>query len=136
MTFKGLVGELFFLDDENQGHFWIVLTPPDEFQLVAIVNFTGREHGEEQTIWIQPSDCAYLTKPSTLRFSQSRLIHNTRLSQIANGKDFICDRILVDRIVYAAFDSEFIPLKCQRFLEAQYPKLFEKYCQENDIPLK
>lgn len=134
MSFRGQVGELFFLDDENKGHFWIVLTPPDELQLVAIFNFTGREHGEERTIWIQPSECTYLTKPSTLRFSQTRLLKREKLEKIANGKDFICEMELVHRIVTAAFGSEFIPLKCQRYIEKQYPELFKKYCQDKGIP--
>jgi len=106
------------------GHLWVVVTEPvgDPTQVV-IVNLTTARGGSDSTVILEPGEHPFVSRPTSVRYSDARLANVTTLQALAGGpgdthQDFATE--VLGRIRQGLLDSPFTPEWLKGFCRGQW----------------
>ena len=133
MPFCCRVGDSIFLNDKGGGHRYVVISEPNQYKCVVIVNFTTASGSIDRTVTFTRSDDKNLfDHPTNVNFKLARIISTEKLICEANRQDTVnhyisCSVDIVKRIVIGAFQSQFTPIEIIEELGIQYPDYYNKH---------
>ena len=103
-------------------HLWIIATEPDDDHLCIIVNFTTLRNSQDQTVSIMPSEHPFVTRPTSIRYSDARIADVRKLRADASTGLALprerCSATLLKLIQDGLRASPYTPNKVIEFYEA------------------
>lgn len=114
---NGAVAGRCFIAEVQYGrpaHLNVILTDPDEYGTVVIVNFTDAADWPDDTTTCDVGDHPYFTKPSAVRYSSARRARAVDIEQLNNSPEFgfhpddVSNELLWD-LQCGLMDSRFTP---------------------------
>ena len=114
------IKEVFWHDDPNAGHFYLILTPPSQPELV-LVNFTSYEDWKDTTVVVEAAEAGFLTKKSVIAFERARLVPTDAVLRTVDQGHFAFRGVVSDelwlRIIDGATISQRTPVEVIEFLD-------------------
>ncbi len=135
MPFSGKPGDTLFLDDRGDGHWYIILTKPNNVGNVVTVNFTTASHFPWLVV-LRPKDNPRLFKERcTPNYIDARFRPVRELAAIADrnpSQYHFCDEGNTKRIIIGAIQSQHTKQELLDELEIQYPSEYRKNTFQNN----
>ncbi len=82
-----ILGVVFWRDDCNGGHYWIVITPPSYPEVLA-VNFTSQGPRKDQSCVLHPGAHPVIRQETVVSFNDALILPTTLAQQSLNDETF------------------------------------------------
>lgn len=132
MSFTGKVGDTYIRDDAGGSHPCIILTEPNGYGKIVVINITELRPYKEQTCTFSPrDDKQFFKKRSTVLYSGAKLINQLKMMEHIKRNSHLvypfCQQHILNQIIIGAFCSDNTPQIIIKELQKQYPDYYDAY---------
>ncbi len=119
------LGTVFWKDDCNGGHFYVVITPPS-YPEVLVVNFTSQGPRKDQSCVLHPGCHPAIVVESTVPFEYAAVVPTVEVQRRIHDGTFAVKDDASEELLFAIWDGAYstnrMSIRCQELLSRTIPQ--------------